>query len=327
MKIYDLIIIGSGPAGLSAAINAASEGLETLVIDGNPNGLGGQAGTSSKIENLIGFPDGITGQELTARSIAQAYKFGVEFQNPVSAASLNRQGQNWQITDTYGVQYLARTVLVATGVSYKRHPASALNKYLGSSVRYGSPSLSETYDSQRIAVIGGANSAGQAAVYLSACKNCTVDLLVRGNSIADKMSAYLVDRIQETKNITVHTNTSVVGVIEENRKLKELAITNSRDTGPLNFLPTCRVYVMIGAMPSNYWLQGLVALDSDNFIITGREASILYGRTLLHNEAAPGLFVAGDTRADSVKRVAAAIGDGSAAVNSIHAYLGKHYNL
>lgn len=317
----DVLIIGGGPAGLSAAVNAASEGLKTIICDA-ANRFGGQAGSSTLIENLVGFPEGISGEELTRRSVTQAGKFNVEFKAPFNTVGLARNPDGgWIAISDEDEMIEARAVLVSIGVTYKALHAKNIARYIGCGVSYGSPSLSENYSDKTICIIGGANSAGQAAVYLAGCSNCNVVLIVRGNSLEAKMSTYLVDKIAEMPNIRVITETEVVEA-DGYDKLEHITIKNNK-TGEEERLDATKLFILIGAKPKTAWLRGVVPLDDAGFIIAGGNTCGMNpeaGRKLLFTEAVDGLFVAGDIRSGSTKRVSSAIGEGSRAVSDIHTY-------
>lgn len=310
---YDLIIIGSGPSGLSAAINAASEGLSVVMLEAKMC-FGGQAGTSTLIENYLGFPDGVTGRQLTDAALAQAAKFNVEFLAPFNAVKLTQTGKCWSVTSDEDVVVEAKAVLITLGISYKALPAKNVSRFIGCGVSYGSPSLAENFSGKTISIIGGANSAGQAALFLAKCKECQVNLIVRGEGLEDKMSSYLINRINNATNIRLATHTVVEEAIGHSN-LEELVIDTQ---GTKSTIHTDRMFVLIGAKPKTSWLKDVLRLDSNGFILTGLNASIA---TTGNFEAAPGVFAAGDVRANSVKRVAAAIGEGSMAINDIHQYL------
>lgn len=314
---YDLIIVGSGPSGLSAAINAASEGLNVVMLESKMC-FGGQAGTSTLIENYLGFADGVTGRQLTNIALAQAAKFGVEFKAPFLANQLLPAGKCWQVISDEDEIIEGRSVLITAGISYKALSAKNVSRFIGCGVSYGSPSLSENYSGRTISIVGGANSAGQAALYLSKCKDCTVNLIVRGDNLEDKMSTYLISRITKTDNIKLFTHTEVVEAIGHD-SLEEITIeTKGEDTT----VHTDKLFILIGAKPKTVWLRDVIGLDTNGFILTGSETGLLVAGNFSTSKA--GIFAAGDVRANSVKRVAAAIGEGSMAINDIHRYLSSN---
>jgi thioredoxin reductase (NADPH) len=326
MTTRDLIIIGGGPAGLSAAVNASSEKIDTLLLDGNQR-LGGQAGTSSNIENYAGFPCGVTGQDLTDRMVKQARRFGTEMLAPVMASRISRDGDTGLITvvDDAGDQFTTRAVVLASGVRYRRLPIANVVTYLGNGVAYGSPSLQDSYSDQELFVIGGANSAGQAAVHLSDCPKCTVHIVVRGKGLDLKMSHYLIEKIEERDNIQVHTESEVTRLIGDDR-LERLILRTPE--GEREMLAD-QLFAMIGAVPNTVWLDGTIAL-SKGYVLGGRdldaETRDLFqancGRIPYDSETSmPGVFVAGDLRANAVRRVAAAVGAGSMVVPDIHRHI------
>lgn len=326
MSILDLVIIGGGPAGLSAAVNASSEKIKPLLLDGNQR-LGGQAGTSSNIENYAGFPCGVTGQDLADRMVKQARRFGTDLLAPVMASRISRDPSTRLIcvTDDAGDTFVTRSVVLASGVRYRRLPIPNVVAYLGNGVAYGSPSLQDSYSDQEIFVIGGANSAGQAAVHLSDCPNCTVHVVVRGDSLDLKMSHYLIEKIEERDNIQVHTKSEVVGLIGDD-KLERLILRSPEGEREME---AHQLFAMIGAVPNTVWLDGTIALDK-GYVLGGRDLNEEIretfqsdcGRLPFDSETSmPGVFVAGDIRANAVRRVAAAVGAGSMVVPDIHRHL------
>jgi thioredoxin reductase (NADPH) len=324
--LYDLVIVGAGPAGLSAAVNASSENIKTLLIDSRQS-LGGQASTSSFIENYAGFPCGIAGKDLTDAMVKQARRFGTEMLAPVAASRLQRDTDTGLITiaDDAGDTFGARSVLLATGVRYRRLKTPNIVTYLGNGVVYGSPSLQDTYSNQELFVIGGANSAGQAAVHLSKCSNCTVHVVVRAESLDLKMSSYLVEKIEKAGNIVVHTKSEVIRLIGDD-KLERLILRSPEGEHEMQ---ADHLFAMIGAVPNTTWLEGTVELDK-NYVLGGRDLSpevhdafhTTCGRSPFDSETSvPGIFVAGDLRANATRRVAAAVGYGSMVVPDIHRHL------
>lgn len=319
-KKYDLLIIGGGMAGLSAAVNAASEGLSTIVCDGSFQ-FGGQAGTSSLIENLLGFPQGITGADLTVKAVEQASKFNTEFRAPFNVVGLTQVNGYWVATGDDDETITAKAVLLAMGVTYRYLQAPGISRFVGNGVSYGSPSMSESFAGKTITIIGGANSAGQAAVYLSQCKDCHVKLLIRGNSLEDKMSTYLCEKITSADNIEVMVNTEVREAHGAD-KLDSVTITRK---GVPETMHTDRLFVLIGAKPKTSWLRSTpIKLDENGYIIT--DDSLNVNSTLGYEEMVYGMFAAGDIRSGSVKRVSSALGEGSIAVNAVHKYIGEFNN-
>ena len=324
---YDLVVVGGGPAGLSAAVNSSSERLRTLVLDGAEK-LGGQAGTSTRIENYAGFPDGVSGAELTARMVDQATKFHADFLAPFHVHNVRRTESGLlEVSDDDGETIVAKSVILACGVQYRRLPVMNLAAYLNRGVTYGSPSLERTFQDQQIFVVGGANSAGQAAVYLSQCEGCTVHLLVRGDSIEKGMSAYLIERLQKMPNVHVHLNAEVVDV-RGNGRLAELDIMTD---GNVVKMPADHLFIFIGAAPRKVWLDDGVECDTHGFVLTGRDLPDdtrdkvfvrgLQRQPFVYETSVPGVFAVGDLRSGSVKRVAAAAGEGAMTVPDVHKYL------
>lgn len=325
-QAYDLVVIGGGPAGLGAAIYGASEHLRTVVLDEAE--LGGQAGTSTRIENYAGFDKGVTGPELAMRMIKQAHKFGADLHAPLRATAIERTSSGFDVIDDYET-FGARAVLIASGVQYTRHPAANLSHFLGQGVEYGSPKSPDAYRNQEVFIVGGANSAGQAALELAECEGCTVNMLVRGDSL-DKMSGYLKDAIEHKDNIVVHTGTNLVSVNGETC-LEEVTVADVA-TGAERKMNADQLFLLIGAKPRTRWLPDSILRDDRNFVVSGigldkalrNEFEDRCGRPPFpHETSIPGIFVAGDVRKDSTKRVASAVGEGASAVTEIHDYL--HY--
>jgi len=326
LPFYDLIIVGAGPAGLGAAVYGASEGLHTLLIE--REAPGGQAGMSSKIENYLGFPAGLSGAELTRRALMQAARFGVELLLPHDVTGISVEGSTRLVHLADGATLRCHTILLATGVSYRTLDVPGSERLQGEGIYYGA-GMSEAplYRDQDIYLVGGANSAGQAAMYFSRYAR-SVTLLVRGPSLDESMSQYLIDQITAIPRIKVLTSTRVVEVKGETN-LEAITTTNT-ETFETQVLPTTALFVFIGAMPQTDWLAGLVERDEHGYILSGldmlhdghRPAVWTLERDPFTLETSvPGVFVAGDTRLHSMKRVASAVGEGTMSVRLVHAYL------
>jgi thioredoxin reductase (NADPH) len=334
LEMYELAVIGGGPAGLAAAVYGASEGLKTVLIESTTTG--GQAGRSSRIENYLGFPLGISGADLTTAARRQAERFGAEVITTRKAVALDVSGQARTITFEDGSTIGAQAVILATGVDYRHLEApgcwenpddkDACN-YIGRGVYYGA-SVSDASDceGEDVYIVGGANSAGQAAMFMSKTAK-SVTLLVRGPSLTSSMSYYLIQQIEGRDNIHVRTCTEVVEAVGEDDHLTGLVLEN-KQTGERETVGASRMCCFIGATPRTKWLDGVVARDDRGFILTGPDMRDVVGWTLdrppHHLETSvPGVFVAGDVRSDSAKRVAAAVGEGSMAVMLVHRYLAE----
>ena len=323
---YDLIIVGGGPAGLAAAVYGASEGLRTALIE--REAPGGQAGTSSRIENYLGFPVGLSGADLARRAVEQAERFGVEIISPQEVTGIQPQEPYRIVTLSDGSELSCHTLLIATGVSYRKLDAPGIEKLTGAGVYYGA-AMTEAFSiqGQEVFIVGGANSAGQAAMYFSRfAKHVTV--LVRGDSVAKDMSQYLINEIGATRNIDVQVNSSVIEAHGE-ESLEALTIANSK-TGEVKTVPAKALFIFIGAMPRTDWLAGIVERDEQGFILSGPvlvsggrrpEGWTLDRDPFLLETSVSGIFVAGDVRSGSVKRVASGVGEGSVTVQFIHHYL------
>jgi thioredoxin reductase (NADPH) len=325
---YDVAVVGAGPAGLAAATYAASEGLGTLLLE--REAVGGQAGTTSLIRNYLGFPRGISGTELASRATEQAVVFGAELVYAQPATRLQPAGTDRVLTLADGSRAVSRTVVIATGVSYRRLPIPGLEALLGAGVFYGAAvTEAKAMAGQRVAVVGGANSAGQAAVHLARHAE-QVTLLVRGDSLAEGMSAYLLQELQRAGNVTVRLRTEVTQVHGAGR-LEALTIRD-KGTETTETLPAAALFILIGAEPHTDWLATTVERDNRGFLLTGREllrdgrplpAWPLDRPPLLLETSLPGVFVAGDVRHGSVKRVASAVGEGATAIQLVHTYLNE----
>ncbi|MGS0688498.1 FAD-dependent oxidoreductase [Nakamurella sp. GG22] len=325
---YDLVVIGAGPAGLGAAVYGASEGLRTVLVE--RTATGGQAGQSSRIENYLGFPDGVSGAQLTERARRQALKFGAEMLSALDVVAVEDNGSARTVRFADGHTIGAHAVILATGVSYRRLTAPGLDEFAGRGVYYGS-ALSEAPGcaGQNIYIVGGANSAGQAAVYFARYAK-SVTMLIRGPSLVASMSFYLIQQIESIPNITVQTSTEIVSGHGTDH-LEGLTLRHSL-TGEEEKVETGSVFVFIGAAPRTDWLDGTVVRDDNGFILAGPELLVNGERRpdwpldrdpYLLETSIPGVFVAGDVRSESVKRVASAVGEGALAVMLVHRYLEK----
>jgi len=319
---YDLVVVGGGPAGLAAAVYGASEGLKTVMVE--REAPGGQAGQSSRIENYLGFPAGLSGSDLARRATDQARRLGAELLGVQEAVGLRAEGAARLVELSGGTVLSASCVLVASGVSYRRLDKPGFSELTGAGVYYGA-AMTEARDGadQHVVVIGGANSAGQAAVYASGYA-ATVSMLVRGSSLEKSMSHYLVEQIAALPNVEVRTRTSALAAEGEGGRLRRLRIDGPTGEDTLE-VDAC--FVFIGASPHTDWLAGAVARDERGFILAGRDAQSkgwpLQREPYLLETTLPGVFVAGDVRARSIKRVASAVGEGSMAVSLIHEYLAE----
>jgi thioredoxin reductase (NADPH) len=324
----DLVIIGAGPAGLAAAVYGASEGLDVLVVEAMASG--GQAGSSSKIENYLGFPMGISGLHLAAAAYTQAQKFGAQFLIAQGAQHLACERMPYAVEIDGGTRVRARTVIIATGVEYRRLPLAELPRFEGTGVYYGASFIEgQLCRGEEVIVVGGGNSAGQAAVFLAGSEiGCKVHLLVRGSGLADSMSRYLIQRIEKTPEITLHTRTEVT-TLEGGDHLEHVQ-WREEQTGAVARRDIRHVFVMTGAAPNTTWLERCVVLDHKAFIKTGPDLSredLLAARwpltrpPLLLETSLPGVFAVGDVRSGNIKRVAAAVGEGSIVISLVHQVL------
>jgi thioredoxin reductase (NADPH) len=321
LEVYDLAIVGAGPAGLAAALNGASEGLRTVVLE--PHAIGGQAGTSSLIRNYLGFPLGISGGGLTYRAWEQAVLFGAQFVFMNEVMGLSSRGADRVIALGDGSQAVARAVIVAVGVSYRRLDIPALDRMTGAGVFYGAAGVeAPAMAGEQVCVVGGANSAGQAALHLARFAS-RVTLLVRGESLVVSMSDYLIAQIEATPNVEVRLRTQVTDGHGQAR-LEALTLEDVR-SGQREQVAAAAVFVMIGAKPRTEWLPDPVRVNDRGYILTGLDVPHhtwpLPRPALPFETSLPGVFAAGDVRYGSVKRVASAVGEGSAAVGSVHQYL------
>jgi thioredoxin reductase (NADPH) len=311
---YDVIVVGAGPAGLATAVYAASEGLSVLVLDSRS--FGGQAGASSRIENYLGFPTGISGQALTARAFIQAQKFGAQFAVPVSVVELDcSQPPLHRIALDNGVSVYGRTVVVASGARYRRPEIENLDRFEGTSVSYwATPIEASLCEGREIVLVGGGNSAGQAAVFLSSYAR-RVHMAVRSSGVDASMSRYLIDRIAATPNIDLRVRTAVTGLSGTTDGILESVDLICRESGDIRKVDAQYMFLFIGADPNTQWLDRRIALDNKGFVTTGSDSQLPL------ETSSPGVFAIGDVRCGSVKRVAAGVGEGAAAVAQIHAYL------
>ncbi|HEX8132007.1 MAG TPA: FAD-dependent oxidoreductase [Actinomycetes bacterium] len=323
---HDTVIVGGGPAGLGAAVYAASEGLRTVLLE--RQATGGQAGQSSRIENYLGFPDGVSGVQLTDRARRQASKFGAEILTARNVASLQARGSSRVVRFADGGEVAAHTVVLATGVAYHKLEVPDADRFTGLGVFYGSAAIeAPAVADQEVYVVGGANSAGQAAVFLARHAR-RVTLLVRADGLERSMSYYLIRQINDIPNIEVRTRTQVVGMAGQDH-LEWLKLCDTR-TGSVREAAANFLFVFIGAAPCTEWMDGVIARDRAGFVLTGpdllvggrRPAGWPLDRDPYYLEGSvPGIFAAGDVRANSVKRVASAVGEGAMAIQLVHRYL------
>ncbi|HKN67335.1 MAG TPA: FAD-dependent oxidoreductase, partial [Gemmatimonadaceae bacterium] len=323
---YDLVVVGGGPAGLAAAVYGASEGLRTLLLE--REAPGGQAGTSSRIENYLGFPSGLTGEDLTRRAVAQARKFGAELLTPQEACGLRIDGQYRVLTLADGAEVSTRALLIASGVSYRTLDVPGAAALTGAGIYYGASLIeARSCRDEEVLIIGAGNSAGQAALYFAQYAR-HVTMLVRGSSLGASMSQYLVDQVEATPNITVMTRTRVTAV-HGNDRLR--AVTVACDSEERQVEATS-LFAFIGAEPRTDWVAGILERDEHGFLLTGADLPMEDGKPrgwplsrdpYLLETNVPGVFCAGDVRHQSVKRVASAVGEGSIAVQFTHRFLAE----
>jgi thioredoxin reductase (NADPH) len=323
-RCFDLVVVGGGPAGLAAAVYGASEGLRTLGVE--MTAPGGQAGMSSRIENYLGFPMGVSGEELTQRAIIQAEKFGATLTAPCTVASLGSRAGHLVVRLSDGSEVAGRAVIAATGASYRRLDAARLSDFEGNGVYYAATDMEARICGRSpVVVVGGGNSAGQAAIFLSQ-GGCVVTLVIRGPDLGKDMSRYLVERVEADPHITLRTLATIVALDGE-ETLRAVHLDGPDGTV---VLPCSGLFSFIGADPSSGWLNGCAALDDRGFVLTdlslapdqlGHDWQTLARSPLPFESSHPGLFAVGDLRSGSTKRVAAAVGEGSASVRSVHQYL------
>ena len=325
-SFYDLLIVGGGPAGLAAAVYGASEGLRTVMIE--RDAPGGQAGMSSRIENYLGFPSGLSGADLARRAVTQARRFGVEILTPQEVTRLRVEAGSKFVALADGTEIGAKALIIATGVSYRRLDVPGMDRVQGAGVYYGA-AMTEAAScrGKDVHIVGGANSAGQAAVFFSQYARQVV-MLVRGNSLQSTMSQYLIDQIRQTENIHVEVNSEVVEVFGQEH-LEAITIRCST-TGESQKIATDSLFIFIGGLPGTEWLAGVIDRDEKGFLLTGPDLMRdgkppkewpLERDPWLLEASVPGIFVAGDVRYRSIKRVASGVGEGSNAVQFVHQYL------
>jgi thioredoxin reductase (NADPH) len=331
-QMRDLVIVGAGPAGLAAAVYAASEGLDVLLVE--TEAPGGQAGSSSKIENYLGFPTGLSGQELATRAIHQAQKFGAQMMVARSVVKLECQKRPYKLHLDDGSLLSARAIVIATGAQYKKPALPNLKKFEGQGIYYGATFMeSQLCEGDDVIVIGGGNSAGQAAVFLSQSAR-KVYMLVRSGGLAESMSRYLIQRIEQNPNIELHVNTEITS-LEGDRQLERVTCVD-KSTGEKSTHPIRHVFIMAGAAPRTEWLQGCLALDDKGFILTGRDLDPLTKTDpsfawpmprppQMLETSLPAVFAVGDVRSGNVKRVASAVGEGAISVHLVHRSLAEVY--
>jgi len=323
-RVSDLLVVGAGPAGLAAAVYAASEGLDVLVLESNVPG--GQAGSSSRIENYLGFPTGISGLELTSRAHAQAVKFGARVMVAKAVTNLAcGGGRRYTVQMEDGAHATARSIIIASGAAYRRPPLENLSTFEGAGVYYGATAMeAQLCGGDEVAIVGGGNSAGQAAVYLAQTAS-RVHMVIRGTGLAETMSRYLIRRIEENPRIVVRTRTEIVA-LEGDRQLERVQWRDGQ-TGAVETHAIRHVFMMTGAAPNTGWLGGCVVLDDKGFVKTGPDLSHddlqaarwpLGRPPFLLETSRPGVFAVGDVRAGNIKRVASAVGEGSIAVALVH---------
>jgi thioredoxin reductase (NADPH) len=325
-RVSDVVVVGAGPSGLAAAVYGASEGLDVLVLESNVPG--GQAGSSSRIENYLGFPTGISGLDLTGRAYAQALKFGARVVVAKGATKLTCDGQRYTVEIDGGLHVQARAVIIATGAEYRKPAIDNLSTFEGAGVYYSAtPMEAQMCVAQEIAIVGGANSAGQAAVFLASTAR-RVHMLIRGDGLSDTMSRYLIRRIDENPAIVLHTRTQVVG-LEGSRHLERIRWRDDR-TGAAETHDVGSLFIMAGALPNTRWLDGCVTLDDKGFVKTGpaltaddlaRAKWPLTRAPFLLETSRPRIFAVGDVHSGNVKRVASAVGEGSIAISLVHQVL------
>ena len=325
-QIYDVIIVGAGPSGLAAAVYAASEGLDVLVIE--TAAPGGQAGSSSKIENYLGFPTGVSGQELATRAITQAEKFGAKMMIARNVVRLDCSKRPYKVVLDDGKSLLARSVVIATGAQYNKPRIPNLQRFEGQGIYYGATFMeSQLCEQEDVVIVGGGNSAGQAAVFLAQTAR-KVYMLVRSSQLSDTMSRYLIQRIEQNPAIEVHYRTEIAN-LEGGTHLEHVSWLD-KSSGETSVHDIRHVFIMAGASPRTDWLRGCVALDDKGFILTGRDLHATTETVMptiappqMLETSLPGVFAVGDVRAGNVKRVASAVGEGAIAIHMVHRALAE----
>lgn len=327
-SVRDVIVVGAGPAGLAAAVYAASEGLSVLVVEAIAPG--GQAGSSSRIENYLGFPAGVSGQELAGRAASQALKFGAQMRVACSVDGIDCGRRPFQLKLDGGDSLAARAVVIATGAQYNKLPLAGVERFEGSGIYYGATYMeAQLCAGVEVAVIGGGNSAGQAAAFL-AQSTSKVHMLVRSDGLASTMSRYLVERLERNPRVEIHYQTEVTAIDGDDHLEKMRWFDKA--SGETSEHPIRHMFVMTGASPRTEWLRGCVALDAKGFILTGRELATssdaagawpLQRSPDLLETSVPGIFAVGDARADNVKRVASAVGEGAISIFFVHRWLAE----
>lgn len=315
--VHDLVVVGAGPAGLAAAVYGASEGLDVVVLEGHAPG--GQAGTSSKIENYLGFPTGVSGEALAGRAQVQAQKFGARLAVSRHVVAIECDELPYRVLLDDGRRVSARAVVIATGARYRRLPVENFSRYEGQGIHYAASAMEERLCvAQEVVVVGGGNSAGQAAMYLSQ-RSKHVHMLIRGPSLASSMSSYLIERIGASPRITLHAESDIVAL--DGDEVLRLVSWKHRPSGRVEQREVRNLFAMIGAVPNTDWLKGCIELDDNGFVRTGFRADGGPGASP-YAASKPGVWAVGDVRAGSVKRVASAVGEGSVVVQAIHGWLG-----
>ena len=325
-KMYDVVIVGAGPAGLAAAVYGASEGLKTLLIE--KRAPGGQAGTSSRIENYLGFPSGLSGAELTHRAVAQARRLGAEIVSPQEVVNIVLQANYKRLALSDGSEINSRSIVIATGVNYRQLEAKGIDDYTGAGIYYGAATTeAKACLNQDVYVVGGGNSAGQAAMYLSNFAR-QVNIVIRRPDLSATMSQYLIEQISQTSNIAIIGNATVVEA-SGNGQLEEIVLENIQ-TGEQQHVPAAALYIFIGARPFTDWVKLDIIKDARGFIETGsdlqrhadfRKIWKLEREPFLLETCCPGIFAAGDVRAGAMNRIASAVGEGAMSIKFVHEYL------